>query len=251
MGLLKLIGKIIILLITLAIFLVLIIIVVVKFKNETVLSGLLRREIIKNQYLVNLINLNQPGDARLLYLNSKELTIRVELGYLRNSKIEDEVEFWIKDMVFETIEKDVDVHTSILDIAKKEAYSDEDLNEIRESFIDRFESEPKLYVFYLTKREEIESNVGITLHRDTIFIFKDAMETLTEQGQTLKRLERSTLMHEWGHLLGVEHIDSPDCIMSDFIEVENKTFYQERDIPIKYCPETTQKLRVQSRRFAK
>ncbi len=251
MGVLKLIGKIIIFLITLAVFLALIVIFLVKFKNETILSDFLKREIIKNPYLVSLINLNQPGDARFIYLSSKDSIIPMELRYLDNSQIDEEIEVWIQEMIIETLNKDVSIDSLLLDVSKQEVYSDKDLNQIRDGFASRFESKPKLFIVYLTKYQEKESYVGITLHRDTIYIFRDAMENLTEQKQTLKQLERSTIMHEWGHLLGVEHVDNPDCIMSSFVEVEGRALYRGKDIPTRYCPETTQKLDIQRKRFLK
>ncbi len=56
-------------------------------------------------------------------------------------------------------------------------------------------------------------------------------------------------MHEWGHLLGIDHVDNPECIMSSFVEVEDKTLFRVQDIPVAYCPETIQELNTQNRRF--
>jgi len=47
-------------------------------------------------------------------------------------------------------------------------------------------------------------------------------------------LEKSTLLHEWGHLLGMEHNTIPNCIMSALVEVSNsvRIAYQ---INTEYC----------------
>lgn len=242
MGVFKTVAKIFVVFFTVAVFLVLALVVLVKFRSGSEFSDFLRRLIIRSPLVVNVLNLNQPGDAVFVYLNSKEPKISVELKYLRKSDIEAEAGIWIKSMLNQTINKDVNINASYLDISEQDSFSNEDLNLIREKFVKRFNTAPTLYIFYLTRHKEMQSNLGITLHRDTIFIFKDAIDVLSSQSQTRKRLEQSTLMHEWGHLLRLPHFENSDCIMSPFVEVGGGFLYTGRDIPVEYCPETIQQL---------
>ena len=107
MGLLKLIGKAIIVLTTIAVFFILGIIFLIKFRDESEFSQLLKREIIKNPFLVHTINLNQPGDGRYIYLNPNTSFITVNLTYLENFKPNHKSEIWIKKMIEETLGKDI------------------------------------------------------------------------------------------------------------------------------------------------
>lgn len=243
--------KIIITLFTAAVFLVLILVFLVKFQDNSVFAQKIKTEVLQRPILVELLNLNRPGDARYGYLDPGNSSISVILLYQAGFKHNEKVEIWLKEMILQTLSKNAQINAAELNTIGKGAYSDKDLNEIRESALNRFGSEYGLYIIYLSEYQQKESNAGITLHRDTIFIFKKALVNLTGQISTLNQLERSTLMHEWGHLLGVEHVSNPKCIMSEFVEVEQISLYRDKDIPTEYCPGIIQELTVQSKRFLK
>ena len=50
-------------------------------------------------------------------------------------------------------------------------------------------------------------------------------------------IEQSTIMHEWGHLLGLDHINQEDCIMNERVEVYENRRFQGSNIPTTYCAE--------------
>lgn len=249
MRLFTLLLKTVVVIATLAVFLVLALIILVKFRNDTAFAQKVKKEVIQKPFLVDILNLNHPGDARYVFLDPDSNTISVILLYQEGYKHNEKVELWLREMISETLSKNAQINSIELGTREKGSYSNNDLNEIRDEARGRFGKNYDLFIIYLSKYQKDESNVGITLHRDTIFIFKEAQIILTNQISTLNQLERSTLMHEWGHLLGIEHVEDTSCIMSDFVEVEQTDFYQEKDIPIEYCPEVTQELRVQSKRF--
>jgi hypothetical protein len=207
----------------------------IRFKSTTYYGKKLRVEILHHNYLTSLLNLNQPGDARFLYLKSSRDNLRVEVNYLPRQKPDNEVDGWIKKMILGTTGKNVDIEISedLFDDAKI-SYSDDDLNNIRNKLSSRF-APLKLNIVYLTKYKETPSLVGLTLHRDTLFIFKENLNSLSEDEIIQKKLEESTLMHEWGHLLGLEHEDDINCIMAEQVDVyTNKAWLN--TIPTEYCP---------------
>ncbi len=251
MKLFTLLLKTVVVIFTLAVFLVLVLIVLVKFRDDSAFAQKLKKEVIRKPFLVDILNLNHPGDARYVFFDPDSNTISVILLYHEGFKHNEKVEIWLREMILETLSKKAQINSIELSTIEKDSYSNNDLNEIRDEVRDRFGKQYDLFIIYLSKYQKDESNIGITLHRDTIFIFKGAQIILTNQISTLNRLERSTLMHEWGHLLGIEHVDDPSCIMSKFVEVEQTAFYKEKDIPVEYCPEIIQELKVQSNRYIK
>jgi predicted Zn-dependent protease len=210
----------------------------VKFGSNTETADFLNNKVIHYPVLVSLININKPGDARFSFLDSSKGKLPVVLIYLRSNKPNSNVDEWIDGVVKQTTARETEITTADLNFVNKSEYSDDDLNEIRNTLVGRFNTEAKLFIVYLTVYKEDISNIGLAKHRDTIFIFSDALNALSGNEDTLARLERSTIMHEWAHLLGAGHVDDPDCIMSELVEVDSGHFLGSGQVPIEYCYET-------------
>ena len=152
---------------------------------------------------------------------------------VNHEKANDLIEAWLKDMIFQTVGKNASVGTvQNIGYPKMKLLTNEDLNEIRKTAV--LQSNSELYLIYTSSYAEKESSVGVVIHRDTIFIFRDAIETLSERGYIKDVLEKTTIMHEWGHLLGMDHVDDTDCIMNELVEVYDN-FPIGVDIPTEYC----------------
>jgi predicted Zn-dependent protease len=71
---------------------------------------------------------------------------------------------------------------------------------------------------------------------NTIFLFKDAMKNVSDTDESLIAMEISTILHEFAHLGGAEHIQNTGCIMAD--TVENLDFFTKiPSIRDSYCKE--------------
>lgn len=213
-------------------------IVLVKFNNKTVFGQIVKREVLHFPALVNLIGLNEPGDNKALYLLGDDSEIKVHIYYSENLAPDKKADLWIQAMISQTTDKKVNVERKNLDseLVANET-GDTELTRLRSNLVPRFSGTPDLYIVYLAKYKEMPTSVGVVLHRDTIFIFKSTLDSLTENILERQKLEQSTLMHEWGHVLGLEHTSNPKCIMSERVDV-----YQEdawlHEIETTYCKET-------------
>lgn len=220
-----------------------VVIFLIKFDNQTFVGKQLKLFLLRYPTVVNTIHLNEPGDWRYVYLNPKQPTISVIIDYAHNVEINSSATQWIQQMISDTTGKSVIVTTSLTSqIASRESYSDQDLNQIRKQLISENSSSPVVHVVYLTTYASNPEYAGITLHKDTLFIFQSTLETLTNLDDVQERLEQSTLMHEWGHLLGLSHIEKQNCIMSEDVEVYANRRYQGGNIPLVHCWETLQEL---------
>jgi predicted Zn-dependent protease len=122
------------------------------------------------------------------------------------------------------------------------AYKDSDLRDIRK-VLGSSVFKPVLNIVYLSKYSEVPTSVGVVINRDTIYLFKDTLLELTNDNDLRQILEKTTLMHEWGHLLGLEHNNISSCIMDGRVDVYDKFPLGEK-IPTNYCPEELQELKL-------
>jgi predicted Zn-dependent protease len=144
-------------------------------------------------------------------------------------------------MVRETTDKPISLKA--LEVLPHElvSYTTHDLNELRKSVL-RDSPNPALYIVYVPRYKDEPEYAGITLHRDTLFIFKETLRSLNDYTDVQNRIEQSTLEHEWGHLLGLDHIDLPTCLMSESVEVYTNRVNQISNIPVEHCWNTLYEL---------
>jgi hypothetical protein len=213
----------------------------VKFPEKTAFGKSVKSVVIKYPFLVNTINLNQAGDWRYIYLKEKG-PLKVRAVYVKAVTPNLEAGTWVSSMIQETLMRQVDYSSGVdVDIPINGLYSDDDLNEIHKKLIEK-DSNTDLFIIYLSGYKEAPSYLGVTLHADAIFVFKKTIEELGENNDITGRLEQSTVMHEWGHLLGLEHLNYEGCIMSSRVDVYDSRELTEAEVPIEYCNKTLYEL---------
>ncbi len=213
---------------------------IVKFQNENFIGKEIKKNVLKQPVLVDVFRMNEPGDYRYYYADESSSQINVVLVSAKGVKINEQSSVWINELVQETIGKNTSITLSSKKIEYKNSFDDKALNKIRKDIQNG--KDPVLYLIYLSKYQPRHGLVGITVHKDTIFIFKEAMEELNENQELVDRLEQSTIMHEWAHLLGVEHTPDPNCIMSEKIDVNENPYSWKGVIPIEYCNSTLRQI---------
>lgn len=206
----------------------------VKFNNQSFEGRAIKRLLLNYPILVTSLNLNEPGDFRYFYLHSNTTPLSVVV-YTANTQPDQQATSWIQKMIVDTTGKQsvVQLIHDFTIPADKELTNDQ-LNQIRTALRKRF-PDASLFVVYGGTYTEQPTNAGVTIHRDTMFIFKSRLTELSQNKAIIERLERSTIMHEWGHLLGLGHVDSEDCIMNEKVEVTGKGPAELNEIPVEYC----------------
>lgn len=71
----------------------------VKFDYESYFSKRFKNQIIKYPSLVKFVNLDQPGDARYIYLNPRLNTIDVNVFYSVRTSPNQNIQNWIEQMI--------------------------------------------------------------------------------------------------------------------------------------------------------
>ncbi len=77
-----------------------------------------------------------------------------------------------------------------------------------------------LNIYCLNAFSEQPSNVGMTVNEDGIVIFYDTLrqDTGADQAVFTKYLA-STILHEFGHQIGLGHGQDPTCLMAESVEI--------------------------------
>jgi hypothetical protein len=217
-----------VLIIPLAIFLI-------KFGNNSSFSKYVKGEVIKYPGLALFLNLNEPGDGRFLYLGPHHQQIRINIYSVNNTRVNESVTDWMNEIVSETTGKKI-VVSDLRPVEYKNngLLGDNDLNNIRKIIVTEAGSVSDLNIVYTSSYSQKPSSIGLVIHRDTIFVFEDALKKLSEKSDIKNILEKTTIMHEWGHLLGIDHVYNDDCIMSEIVEVYDDPTYGKM-LPTKYC----------------
>lgn len=200
----------------------------------------LRESFLKSSFTRSVLALNRPGDQRFIYLNqdSNKLTVEVDIqaGIVPNHQYK----MWLTQMIKDTTGKIADIRESYdSDILPKPAFSYTELLSMAKKTRDPLlAAQPNyLHVLYLGESSNEPTNVGMVLTATDIFLFKQVVIQLSDRESIRSKIERSTIMHEWGHLLGLEHVALENCIMNEKVEVyENKKF-QGSNLPTDYCAE--------------
>lgn len=91
-----------------------------------------------------------------------------------------------------------------------------------------------LQIFVLSRYSRYPGYTGLVADANNIFIFMDAIKDVSREQRSTENAEISTILHEFGHLLGAEHTDNPDCIMSALVESATYEYLPSR-ITDEYC----------------
>jgi hypothetical protein len=214
------------------------------YDNPTNLA--LRPTILKIPYAQTLFRLNQPGDRRFAYAATQNSPLIIEVDYAPNIVPEAKLQTWLESMVQETLKKPARVIIETTpQIPAQNDYTHQELyTHAKAAQNPQLKSPSYLQLVYVNRSQDTPTNSGVVLTSETMFLFQDAMYELSTQSHIRDRLVESTIKHEWGHLLGLEHIDQEDCIMSETVEVYENRRFQATNIPTDYCPPTISALNL-------
>lgn len=207
----------------------------IRFNNTSDTGKFLKSKILKYPEIINLINLDEPGDGKYIYVSPKSNKLTVKT-YSVNKYVPDEnVGVWIKEIMSESLGKEAVVYDTVeIGYEGNGMLSNDDINIIREKVSEENGIPADLNIIYAGKYTVKPSSLGLVLHRDTVFIFKDAIAQMSEKGYINDVLEKTTIMHEWGHLLGLDHFEADHCIMSEKVEVFDNP-PAGKSLPKNYC----------------
>ncbi|MDO8658409.1 MAG: hypothetical protein Q7K55_06710 [Candidatus Levybacteria bacterium] len=204
-----------------------------------------RKKIISHYLLRRIFRLNQAGDARFNFAANNEFTRLKVIVYYQDGEV----------LYQETIEKAVDEIKKVINkdevIIKKlpltvlidDFTNDRKLSQLVKKYPSKWSTSEKtavIQVFILKKYSLHPTYAGLVKDDHNIFIFMDAIWDVSDMQKTTQDAEVSTILHEFGHLLGANHVSNLGCIMNG--KVENLIDNLPTTITTSYCPEDLEEI---------
>ncbi|MFA5051694.1 MAG: matrixin family metalloprotease [Patescibacteria group bacterium] len=101
-----------------------------------------------------------------------------------------------------------------------------------------------LNVYCLNSYSEQPSNVGLTVNEDGVVVFfKTLQNDVGSLSDALETYLISTILHEFGHQLGLPHGTDQTCLMAETVEVAGELDPRFASFtPVSFCPEEIQRI---------
>ena len=198
----------------------------------------------------NLLYLNWDGDSKSDYLlNDKYKKIVIEFDRLESCQIDDDTLKEFIELVDQYTYKDEGSMLIESDIVPDNgsSYSFDDIVSFSKYYRNKNTGDDTatLYIMCLSSSKDHPTNIGITHGSDAIVIFDQALtDTVGRKGGLEKSLlQLSTMLHELGHQLGLEHISKTNCVMNENFETPsfNSLLFLNK-MPTDFCQESIDKL---------
>ena len=197
----------------------------------------LRVAVTRYGWARELFGLHFDGDARYDYLGPRYDWIRIEVDAMEGLGIDALVLSLFISKVEELTGKKASFVISNDKIRFAEHCSREEIIELVEQNQNRYRNDyALLYVLVLNKSAEEPTILGTTHREDGIVIFESAHDSFTANSPSAKsNYMLSTLLHEFGHQLGLPHNNLPDCLMNEHAEFSHTARFDPTNVLTDFC----------------
>jgi hypothetical protein len=208
---------------------------------ENPINRTVRPYVIQSELFRKMFKLKQVGDARYEYVKNASIPISIHLYYQQGEALEKETLSKVLPELFRVTHKAEKIRTSeptlLTDVPER--VTNKDINR----FLDGYSYTPSilarevpLNIFVFHEYEQYPSYAGLVVDDHSIIIFKKIIENVSDHQKSPVSAEVSTILHEFAHLAGSEHIQNTECIMAEKMENINlfnkPSFFRDT-----YCPE--------------
>lgn len=174
--------------------------------------------------LRNAFKLHDFGDGKGDYLSSKKFPkLLVEIDSLGDYELSPEAKEEIQGDLQEICQKPEGIEIIEDDTIYDDhlSYTIGEIEKLQKDYRNYYpqEGQAVLYIICLNKFADSPTNIGTTVCETSMAIFKGTISDLPNYKDNQLLLERSTILHEFGHLLGLDHSGDSYSVMSEDVEV--------------------------------
>ncbi|MBU0598109.1 matrixin family metalloprotease [Patescibacteria group bacterium] len=201
-----------------------------------------RSKFSRYPFLRTIIGLHWDGDALSDYLMPEKMdSLVIEFDRYENCDIDIDLQEQLVQEISRVIDKPGGITFKEDDyyILNQPSYSREEIRELAKIHQD-YRSKAGvavLYIMCMNKSADYPTNIGLTVHENGIVIFQEAIRELTKNNRATHDIYIvSTILHEFGHQLGLDHVEDRDCLMTERVESPGNALGALSLIPDSFCP---------------
>jgi len=186
----------------------------------------------------SIFHLKDYGDDRADYLGSKYGSILIEVHKMAGGELSQQV----MDDLAQKIKNATGKSTSYAvyeDLPYQAQVDDNTIATFFNSYA-RQNTAPNtavVYLFVLSQEPDQPDLIGTTYQANGLVVFDSAIANFTANvPYTFSSYQLSTALHEFGHQLGLEHNDVPNCLMNAKAENAGTPRLSAADVVTDFCP---------------
>lgn len=183
------------------------------------------------------LNLHYDGDGRADYLGRRFKNIVIEVDGMSGLNIEDDVLRNVVRVINRLTNKQTSFVYSNLDIPYQSSVNKEQLKNITRQYRDyRTKDAAVVHLLAASRKEDEPKVLGSTFQEDGIIIYQDAVKEFTEDSpDTFTPYVLGTILHEFGHQLGISHNSGPNCLMNEHAEIDHVAETNPEEVVTDFC----------------
>ncbi|MDP2933774.1 MAG: hypothetical protein Q8N81_06645 [bacterium] len=203
----------------------------------------LRQIFFQHRFWRETLGLHYDGDGRYDYLGNGDGKIMLEVDVMSDLSIQPQALELVRQRIEQITGKQVLYYFSSSNIPYKQSVS---MNELEGIMLARRDfaatgKDAKLQILYLSRDSAEPQLLGRTVREDGIVLYEEALVDFTKSNpDTLSAYEASTILHEFGHQLGLPHNEAPDCLMNSSAEQSHVAREVESDVVTDFCLQETE-----------
>jgi predicted Zn-dependent protease len=188
--------------------------------------------------LRKMLNLHYDGDGRADLLGDRYSKIVIEVDEMLDLDLPSDALDIFEEKVAAVTGKEVIVVRSDK-VPYKDSVTLEEVNELTNVYRNYIYTKDaaRFYVLYLSQfAGELSTDIGATNQEFGILLFDTTLQGLTAGNpDTLVKYIASTLLHEFGHQIGLDHNEETNCLMNASVEEGDVLREGSGDVLIDFC----------------
>lgn len=187
--------------------------------EDNFFNSRLRPRLSRSPFLRKILSLRYDGDARRDYLDSGYERIELEIDAMEGEELPAEGVETVVRVIERVTGKPVEVRYSDNSIPYRIGLTDDELKAIVDGNRRQSKNHAYLYLLLASSRDRQAENIGTTYGEDGIVIYMDALKSFVSRNpELLPEYFASTVLHEFGHQIGLGHNREAGCLMNPEVE---------------------------------
>jgi len=185
------------------------------------------------------------GDARRDYLKSGA-KIRFNLYYMEGIDVEPEMLEQMAAEINRLTGEDTSYRIVTTHIPYASNVVSDEIDQIKNKYeFGNSDGYSDAYVFILSEDAFNPELIGSTIEQNSMVIYNNAIKAFVGQNkQTVSPYVLSTILHEFGHLLGMEHTTESGCLMLEHAEEDHVPKRDPDDVITKFCESEVKQVEI-------